>query len=113
LTELLELRAGLKVKTTAADIIGAGSTPDFRAVTIDKGSQDGLAVDMAVIAPAGVVGRVVMPTARASKVQLLIDRNAAAGAPVARSRAQGGGVRLGEGRARFGSRLCGPAAGCR
>jgi rod shape-determining protein MreC len=101
LSELLELRSGLNVKTTAADIIGAGSTPDFRAVTIDKGSQDGLAVDMAVIAPAGVVGRIVMPTVRASKVQLLIDRNAAAGALIARSRAQGVVVGLGEARLRL------------
>ena len=49
-------------------------------VTIDKGTRDGSAADMAVIAPAGVVGRVVVPSARAAKVQLLIDRNAAAGA---------------------------------
>src|SRR5262249_4980332 len=45
--------------------------------------------DMAVIAPAGIVGRLVVPTARASKVQLLIDRNAAAGAIIERTRAQG------------------------
>jgi rod shape-determining protein MreC len=44
---------------------------------------------MAVISPAGVIGRVIMPSARAAKVQLLIDRNAAAGALVERSRAQG------------------------
>jgi rod shape-determining protein MreC len=44
---------------------------------------------MAVIAPGGVVGRVIMPSARASKVQLLIDRNAGAAALVERSRAQG------------------------
>jgi rod shape-determining protein MreC len=36
-----------------------------------------------------VVGRVVVPSLRAAKVQLLIDRNAAAGALVERSRAQG------------------------
>jgi rod shape-determining protein MreC len=101
LAQLLELRDGLDVKTTAAEIIGAGSTPDFRTVTIDKGSQQGLAIDMAVIAPAGVVGRVVMPSPRASKVQLLIDRNAAAGALVARSRAQGVVVGTGETRLRM------------
>jgi rod shape-determining protein MreC len=44
---------------------------------------------MAIIAPGGVVGRVVVPSARAAKVQLLIDRNAAAGALIERSRAQG------------------------
>jgi len=89
LSQMLELREGLELKTTAADIIGAGSTPDFRTVTIDKGQRQGLSTDMAVIAPAGVVGRIVVPGAFASKVQLLIDRNAAAAALVARSRAQG------------------------
>src|SRR5437762_3408430 len=47
------------------------------------------------VTPRGVVGRVVTPTARASKVQLLIDRNAAAGVLIERSRAQG--VALGSG----------------
>ena len=99
LERLLELRDRSALNTTAAEIIAAGATPDFRTVTISKGSNDGLKTDMAVIAPAGVVGRVVVPSARASKVQLLIDRNAAAGAIVERSRAQGvvtgaGGERL-------------------
>jgi hypothetical protein len=44
---------------------------------------------MAVISPAGVVGRIILPTSRAAKVQLLIDRDAAAGAVAERSRAQG------------------------
>ena len=86
---LLELRNQLTLATVATEIIAAGATPDFRTVTIDKGGRDGLKADMAVIAPAGVVGRVVVPSARAAKVQLLIDRNAAAGAIVERSRAQG------------------------
>ena len=64
-------------------------TPDFRTVTIDKGSLQKLKADMAVIAPAGVVGRVVVTSPGAAKVQLLIDRNAAAGALDERSRAQG------------------------
>ena len=89
LEKLLELREQLTLKTTGADIIGAAATPDFRTVTIDKGSRQGLQTDMAVIAPAGVVGRVVVPSARSAKVQLLVDRNAAAGALIERSRAQG------------------------
>ena len=44
---------------------------------------------MAVISPAGVVGRIIVPSAHAAKVQLLIDLNAAAGALIERSRAQG------------------------
>ncbi len=89
LEQLLELRDRSNLRTTAAEIIAAGATPDFRTMTIDKGTGDGLRPDMAVIAPAGVVGRVVVPSARAAKVQLLIDRNAAAGAIIERSRAQG------------------------
>jgi rod shape-determining protein MreC len=57
--------------------------------------------DMAVIAPAGVVGRVVLPSTRAAKIQLLIDRNAAAGALVERSRAQGVVVGVGDTRLRM------------
>jgi rod shape-determining protein MreC len=89
LERLLGLREPLALKTAAAEIIGAGATPDFRTVTIDKGSRDGLNRDMAVISPSGVVGRIVVPSARSAKVQLLIDRNAAAGALIERSRAQG------------------------
>lgn len=89
LERLLDLRNHLDLQTTSAEIIASSPTPDFRTVTIDKGVLQGLSADMAVIAPAGVVGRIVTPTARASKVQLLIDRNAAAGALVERSRAQG------------------------
>jgi rod shape-determining protein MreC len=89
LERLLELRDQSKLTTKAAEIIAAGATPDFRTVTIDKGTRDGIRSDMAVLAPGGVVGRIVVPSFRAAKVQLLIDRNAAAGAVIERSRAQG------------------------
>jgi rod shape-determining protein MreC len=89
LQQLLDLRSSIKLSTTAAAVIAGGASPEFRTITIDKGTGDGIAPDMAVIAPAGVVGRIVLPTPRAAKVQLLIDRDAAAGAIVERSRAQG------------------------
>jgi rod shape-determining protein MreC len=101
LEKLLELRDSLALQTTAAEIIGAGATLEFRTVTIDKGTRDGLRPDMAIISPAGVVGRVVVPSARSAKVQLLIDRNAAAGALIERSRAQGVVVGAGEDRLRL------------
>jgi len=92
---LLKLRSDAELPTVAAAIIAGGASPDFRTITVDKGTADGLRADLAVIAPAGVVGRVITPTARAAKVQLLIDRNAAAGALVERSRAQGVAVGTG------------------
>lgn len=101
LQDLLELRQRTTLGTTAATVIAGGASPDFRTITIDKGTGEGLRPDQAVIAPAGVVGRVIMPSARASKVQLLIDRNAAAGALVERSRAQGVVLGTGENRLRM------------
>lgn len=98
---LLELREHLELKTVAAEIIGAAAAPDFRTLTIDRGTRDGVRADMSVIAPAGVVGRLVVPSLRSAKVQLLIDRNAAAGAIIERTRAQGVVVGSGDDRLRL------------
>ena len=89
LERLLGFQQDLRVETIPASVIGASASLDFRGITIDRGSNAGVTANMAVIAPTGLVGRIVTPTAHASKVQLLIDRNAAAGALVERSRAQG------------------------
>jgi len=97
LGRLLDLRQRTPLTTAAATIIAGPATPDFQTVTISKGEHDGVAADMAVIAPSGVVGRVIRPTARAAMVQLLIDRNAAAGALIERSRVQGVVVGTGDG----------------
>jgi rod shape-determining protein MreC len=101
LEKLLDLRDRVTLQTTAAEIIGSSPSQEFRTVTINKGTSDGLRQDMAIISPAGIVGRVVVPSARSAKVQLLIDRNAAAGAIVERSRAQGVVVGIGEDRLRL------------
>ncbi len=101
LEKLLDLREHLTLNTVAAEIIGAAATPDFRTLTIDKGTRDGVKADMSVIAPAGIVGRLVVPSLRSAKVQLLIDRNAAAGAIIERTRAQGVVVGGGDDRLRL------------
>jgi rod shape-determining protein MreC len=89
LQQLLSLRQETPLTTEATNVIGASADAYFRTISIDKGTSSGLRQDMAVIAPAGVVGRIIMSSARAAKVQLLIDRNAAAAATIERSRAQG------------------------
>ena len=89
LRRLLELKAAAPVSTTAADIIGASGTSGYRAILINKGRQDGVEADMAILSPDGVVGRVAQAGLHTAKVQLLIDRTAAIGAMVERSRAQG------------------------
>jgi rod shape-determining protein MreC len=101
LETILGLSNSIDLQTAAAQIIGAAASPDFRTVTIDKGSVHQLRADMAVLAPTGVVGRVVIAGPRASRVQLLVDRNAAAGALIERSRAQGVVVGAGDDRLRL------------
>src|SRR3954465_15805626 len=101
LEQLLALRDRSNLQTVAAEVIAASASPDFRTLTIDKGTTQGLKPDMAVIAAAGVVGRIVVPSLGAAKVQLLIDRNAAAGALIERSGAQGVAVWGGDDRIRL------------
>lgn len=72
---LLELQEsfGARVESTAAQVISAGVSNFEWAITIDKGSDDGIAIDMPVVASAGLVGHVVRVSATASVVQLIID----------------------------------------
>ena len=94
LQALLDLKASAAVPTLSANVIAGNPNPGVRTITIDRGTADGVTADMGVIAPAGLVGRVIGPVARhAARVQLIVDRNAAAGALTERSRA--GGMILG------------------
>jgi rod shape-determining protein MreC len=90
LQELMDLKSHATYATLAAEVIAGNPNPGMRTVTIDRGSADGVQADMAVVAPSGVVGRIVgTPARHAARVQLLIDRNAAAGALTERTRAGG------------------------
>lgn len=75
LESLLGLRESLgpKISTTAAQVIANGVSNFEWTITIDKGSGDGIAQGMAVVASAGLVGHVVRVGANSSIVQLIID----------------------------------------
>jgi rod shape-determining protein MreC len=92
LQELLALQQSTELPTIAADVIGGNpnAMAGIREVTIGRGSADGVQPGMAVMAPQGIVGRIIgQPAARAARVQLLIDKYAAAGALTERTRAGG------------------------
>jgi len=90
LRELMDLKSQATVPTLAAEVIAGNPDPLMRTVTINRGSRQGVLADMAVIAPGGIVGRIIGPVARqAARVQLIIDRNAAAGGLTERTRAGG------------------------
>ena len=63
--------------------------PLSTSLTIDRGSRDGVTRGMAVVAPQGVVGRVVEVSHTVSRVALLTDHNSGIDAIVDRTRARG------------------------
>jgi rod shape-determining protein MreC len=69
----LQESLGPKAETTAAQVIANGVSNFEWSIEIDKGSSDGIARDMPVIASAGLVGHVVQVAANSSRVQLIID----------------------------------------
>jgi rod shape-determining protein MreC len=90
LQQLLNLQQSAALPTVAAEVIAGNPNPGILSVTVNRGSDDGVRTDMAVISPKGIVGRVVgRPAAHASRVQLLVDPAAAAAALIERSRAGG------------------------
>jgi rod shape-determining protein MreC len=93
LQELMDLKSSTALPTIAADVIAGNPNPGMRTVTIGRGTADGVQADMAVIVPEGLVGRVIGTAAHAARVQLLIDRYAAAGAVT--ERAHAGGMAVG------------------
>ena len=96
LQALLDLKPAVSAPTLAAEVIAGYANPGMLTITIDRGTADGVAENMAVLAPAGVVGRDIDPVAsHAARVQLIIDHNAAAGAMTERTRA--GGMVVGRG----------------
>ncbi len=69
----LQESLGPKISTTAAQVIANGVSNFEWTITIDKGSSDGIAENMAVVASAGLVGHVVRVGTDSSIVQLIID----------------------------------------
>jgi rod shape-determining protein MreC len=76
---LLELQDSLgeRVETTGAKVIANGASNFEWTITIDKGSADGVEVDLPVVASAGLVGHVVDVTGSTAVVQLIIDPDSA------------------------------------
>jgi rod shape-determining protein MreC len=73
----LQESIGPKVQSTAAQVISSGVSNFEWTIEIDKGSDQGIGIDMPVVAPAGLVGHVVRVSANASVVQLIIDPDSA------------------------------------
>ena len=89
LRDLLELKKRLPYHTVSAQVVGRDPSNWYRSIVINKGVTDGLAVDMGVVTPAGIIGRIVKAYDRFAIVLLIIDPNNAVTGLVQRTRDEG------------------------
>lgn len=89
LRKLLQVKTAFPQHLLAAQVVGVDPSGWFKTIIIDRGTHDGVGKGMAVMAPEGIVGQVVAPSYRHSKVMLIIDRSSAVDALVQRTRARG------------------------
>jgi len=89
LRRLLGMREQLVPRSVAATVVTVSLTGQTKMIVVDRGTADGVRLDLPVVAWGGAVGRVVAAGAGHAKVQLLTDPNSGVGALVQRSRAQG------------------------
>lgn len=95
---LLDFKEKFISKTVAAQVIATSGTEQSRLLTIDKGSNDHIKVDMPVITPDGIVGKIKDVFPMSSQVLLISDHDSGAGVILESSRLQGilKGTPLGE-----------------
>ncbi len=84
-----DFRASLASRTLPAKVIGRGPSRNTREVFLDRGREHGIRPGMAVVVPAGIVGKVEAAYGSFSMVVLLSDAEAGAGVVLGTSGAQG------------------------
>jgi rod shape-determining protein MreC len=89
LQQLLGFKEQVIAKTVPAQVIGSSGSDLSRSVYIDKGSNDGVATDQAVITAHGIVGKVLRVYPSTSLVLMINDQTSGVGAMLEKSRLQG------------------------
>lgn len=90
LARLLGFRqANPDIPMTAAEVIGANADSTSRTVFINRGEQDGIRRNMAVITPDGVVGKISEALPHTSQVLLITDRESGVGTLLIGTRTHG------------------------
>jgi rod shape-determining protein MreC len=89
LQALLAFKEQFISQTKAAQVIGSSGSEQSRSLYIDKGENDGIKPDMAVITADGIVGKVLHAYPSTSLVLLINDQSSGVGAILEKSRLQG------------------------
>ncbi len=89
LKALLDFRSRLPYHSLAAEVIAASPEDGSSTVVINRGRDAGLKVDLPVITPEGVVGKIAAVYEHTAQVLLITDPSCAAGCMLEKSRLQG------------------------
>ncbi len=89
LGRILEFKQSSPLHFIAASVIGRETGPWFHTLMINKGSAEGIKVDMGVMTQRGVVGKVIKTFSHHAQVLLMTDPNSAMAAIVQRTRDEG------------------------
>ena len=89
LQTLLGFKESYVTSTVAAQVIGTSGSERSHVLYLDKGSEDGLKPEMAVITPDGVVGKIRDVFPHTSQLLLISDPSSGAGVILATTRIRG------------------------
>ena len=89
LRQFLGLRDGVVHPSLVARIVANESLGAQRTLLVDRGSGDGVFLDMPALAPEGVIGRVVALTRSTAKIQLITDPYSSVAVTVVRTGLRG------------------------
>lgn len=89
LRRLLDFKSTIHAETIAAQVVLHDLTGWFQTLVVDKGFQDQVAQDMAVVNDEGVVGRILDVSDRYARVLLITDTSSSVDALIQRNRVRG------------------------
>jgi len=89
LQKLLGFKESYVTSTVAAQVIGTSGSERSHVLYLDKGSEDGIKPEMAVITPDGVVGKIRDVFPHTSQLLLISDPSSGAGVILATTRIRG------------------------
>jgi rod shape-determining protein MreC len=104
LKALLNLNEQTNIKSVPARVIARDPSVWFNTITINRGTSSGVEMNMPVVTPGGIVGRIITVGPFSSQVMLITDEKAGAGAVVGQL-SQSGALGSVRGRADLGAAL--------
>lgn len=89
-------QAAVQFDLVAARVIARDPSNWTSTIVINRGTDDGIAKDMAVVTPQGLVGNVVSVAKNSARVQLILDRRSSVGGLVQRPESRVAGIIAGD-----------------